>query len=154
MIIIPILAGIFWIVQAFIDKELMKDISIETLIFIKVGFVLIILAILSYIFNPQVFSIISQDFQKIINKNELIKYLIFAALASTASLYIHSLGYKKFKISKFVSVETIFSIIISVLVGYFFFQEKLDKYECFGVFMGIISIMIFYYKDLLRIFNI
>ena len=65
----------------------MKDISIETLIFIKVGFVLIILAILSYIFNPQVFSIISQDFQKIINKNKLIKYLIFAALASTIIIY-------------------------------------------------------------------
>ena len=154
MIIVPILAAITWIIQAFFDKELLKHVSIETLMFIKLGLVFLFVFIVSNLYNSQTLSNVFQELKKITKRKDLIRNVIIVCFMSSASIYVHYLGYKNFKISKFVSLETIFSIVLSVFVGYMFFQERLDKYECLGVLVGVIAIMIFYYKDLKRILNI
>ena len=153
MIIYPLLSGTSWVLQSFFDKELLKFINLYSYLLIKsfIGFLILIL--LLYLFKLHNLSSFYQDIQKIKKNQEVFKKLVFVSLVGLGSAYFHYVGYTKFKITNFVSLETLFSIIISALLGYFFFNEKLKKNEIIGIFLSILSISVFYIDDLNKLFK-
>ena len=154
MIIYPLLGGLSWILQSFVDKEVLKSVSIESFILLKficIGTLVSIIFLLTKIINPSFANKIIQQISKVRKSEKILKKLFVVSVIGMASMYFHFLGYTKFKISNFVALETIFSIIISIGIGYYFFNEKLEKNEILGIIVAIISIMIFYYKDLKKL---
>ena len=147
MILYPFLASLAWILQTFPDKELLNIISIPSLMLLKILIPLVIFSLITLLFNQKLFSQFIQDIQKI-KKTKSFNKLLFVSIILVCSMYIHYLGYTKFKISKFISLETLFSILLSLFIGYWFFNEKLEMNEYIGILFTIISIIAFYYKEL------
>ena len=144
-------SGLCWILQAFFDKEMLKSISAYGLVLYKsIAFsILITLSfIILKIINPGFITKITKEIRKVKHNKTILKKIIFTSLIGLCSMYVHYLGYTKFKISKFVTLETIFSIIISIFIGYYFFNEKLKTNEVLGIITAVASIIIFYYEDL------
>ena len=68
-------------------------------------------------------------------------------------MFVHYKGYTLTKISRFVTLETIFSIMLSIFIGYYFYNENLNKNEFIGIGFSVLSIMSFYYQEIQEIYK-
>ena len=82
------------------------------------------------------------------NKHRYILYYIIGCLIYGIIfpyLILRALKYKGIATVNFIG--NILSTIIMILIGYYFFKEKMNYIKILGFIIGFISIMIIYYSD-------
>ena len=72
--------------------------------------------------------------------NNVMKKILFSAITFIGANFVMNFLLKHYDVNKIVSVRQILSIIITVIIAYFYFHENLTTENIIGILFGIISI--------------
>jgi drug/metabolite transporter (DMT)-like permease len=137
-----ILVNIIWGIEPLVNKFFLKNISISTLMLIISIFYLICVMIIAYKNKNK----LKTDLIKLRNYKSLILLIALATiLFMTANYgYLYLVNNQKAAI---VAILTAIYPIITLILGYKYFNETLTKYEFIGFMLVLLGIFFINYKN-------
>ena len=72
--------------------------------------------------------------------NNVMKKILLSAVTLIGANVVMMLLLRDYDVNKVVSIRQISSIIITLIIAYFFFNEKITKENMIGIILGIVSI--------------
>jgi drug/metabolite transporter (DMT)-like permease len=137
-----ILVNIIWGIEPLVNKYFLKHISISTLMLIISIFYLICVMIIAYKNKNK----LKTDLIKLRNYKSLILLIAIATiLFMTANYgYLYLVNNQKAAI---VAILTAIYPIITLILGYKYFNETLTKYEFIGFMLVLLGIFFINYKN-------
>ena len=124
------IGSLLFSINYFVAKNILNDIkSVKLLTFCE--FTLLgIVGVIGLIMSKE---------RDLLTKNVMKKILLSAVTLIGANV-VMMLLLRDYDVNKVVSIRQISSIIITLIIAYFFFNEKITKENMIGIILGIVSI--------------
>ena len=137
-----ILVNIIWGIEPLVNKFFLKHISISTLMLIISIFYLICVMIIAYKNKNK----LKTDLIKLRNYKSLILLIALATILFMTANYGYLYLVNNQKAAK-VAILTAIYPIITLILGYKYFNETLTKYEFIGFMLVLLGIFFINYKN-------
>jgi drug/metabolite transporter (DMT)-like permease len=157
--LVAVLGAVLYAVQNYIEKLIFRhpggDINKYYLVrnfIISWGFMIFLIAIYYYrnhwIDYKTVMDTISWG--EFFNSWYLMGLSILASVFVITSVYISYLGIKFNPLSRYVPIQTLVYLLLTVLIGCVLLDEKINKYQLVGILLGAVSIYLIQYQSPVR----
>ena len=124
------IGSLFFSIYYFIAKNILNDIKSVYLLTYCEFTILGIVGIIG----------LTMSKERYLLTNNVMKKILFSAITVIGANFVMNLLLRDYDVNKIVSVRQILSIIITVIIAYFFFNENLTTENIIGILFGIISI--------------
>ena len=124
------IGSLFFSIYYFIAKNILNDIKSVYLLTYCEFTILGIVGIIG----------LTMSKERYLLTNNIMKKILFSAITVIGANFVMNLLLRDYDVNKIVSVRQILSIIITVIIAYFFFNENLTTENIIGILFGIISI--------------
>ena len=135
-----------WTLNPFFKKKAIGDLNSYQYLFINTIFVsfLIILLFLYRIFkgNDSISFITNQ-----INKQQLL-WMVFGAIITFSTSLLLIILIKQHDVSYIIPHIQPLVIVLTILFGFFFFKEEIDRNQIIGIFLIIMGLIVINYKHI------
>ncbi len=157
--LVAVLGAILYAIQNYIEKLIFRhpggDINKYYLVrnfIISWGFMFFLIAIYYYrnhwIDYKAAMDTISWG--AFLNDTYLMGLSIIASVFVITSVYISYLGIKFNPLSRYVPIQTLVYLLLTVLVGFALLGEKINKYQIAGIVLGAVAIYLIQYQSPVR----
>jgi len=85
-----------------------------------------------------------------LNDNYLMGLSIIASCIVIVSVYVSYLGIKFNPLSRYVPIQTLVYLVLTVLIGYLLLGEEINKHQLGGILLGAIAIYLIQYQSPVR----
>ena len=89
---------------------------------------------------------IIQSYKDLLNKKKVVIILIILSIIVAYRFYLFYKGFINYNVNIYLPVISLTSIIISFLIGVFYFKEEINKYNVLGILLSILAIYFISYK--------
>tara|TARA_B100001093_G_scaffold488105_1_gene525007 strand:- start:814 stop:1272 length:459 start_codon:yes stop_codon:yes gene_type:complete len=89
---------------------------------------------------------IIQSYKDLLNKRRVSTILIILSIIVSYRFYLFYKGFINFNVNIYLPIISLSSIILSFLIGVFYFKEEINKYNVLGILLSILSIYCISYK--------
>jgi len=124
------IGSLFFSIYYFIAKNILNDIKSVYLLTYCEFTILGIVGIIG----------LTMSKERYLLTNNVMKKILFSAITVISANFVLTTLLRDYDVNKIVSVRQILSIIITVIIAYFFFNENLTTENIIGILFGIISI--------------
>lgn len=124
------IGSLFFSIYYFIAKNILNDIKSVYLLTYCEFTILGIVGIIG----------LTMSKERYLLTNNVMKKILFSAITVIGANFVLTTLLRDYDVNKIVSVRQILSIIITVIIAYFFFNENLTTENIIGILFGIISI--------------
>lgn len=149
VLLIGILTGLFNSIFFTIEKYLFTSLKLNTNDYVLIRLVMSFLLYLSiYFIKPKLFDNTKNiEYKNIFNFNDkyYLKLFLLIVLVSILSILFwlsKNYGFDNYNINVFTTIFLVTTIVITTLLGFLLFNEKLNKYQIIGLVLAIISILL------------
>ena len=89
---------------------------------------------------------IFKEYQQLLNKDNLFLFLVILGLIVSLRYFLYYKGFINNDVKGFLPILGISSIIITFLLGIFYFNEEWNCYNIIGIVLALVAIYLIHYK--------